>query len=422
MSDIEKMEKRLTDSTILVVGAGIAGISVAAALAEAGASTVIIEKEPWIGGRVMRVAKYFPKLCPPTCGMEIHGRRLFENPRIRVMVNTILKDANKTEQGWRVTLETGPAFVSDACTGCAECISACPQSAPNPFNSGMNAMKAIGFVHPDVRPFRPLLMRGECENNCRECETRCPVGAIDLQAEATQKELVVKTIVAATGWRPYDMSLLPLYGAGKLENVISSATMERLASPAGPTGGKILKADGTPPKKMAFVQCAGSRDVQHLPFCSEVCCAASLKQVSYVKAQIPDAEVTVYYIDRRFPGRNETMLTDAVAGETCRFVKGKVAKVAKQDKRLRLRVEDAECATVMDAEADMVVLALGMVPNHCANPLPLPFPTDENGFIWSNPDDGLIAAGTSRAPMDVASTVRDATGAAMDALICSLEL
>ncbi len=421
-SDIEKMENRLTDSTILVVGAGIAGISVAAALAETGANTVIIEKEPWVGGRVMRVAKYFPKLCPPSCGMEIHGRRLFENPRIRVMVNTVLKDAEKTEEGWRVTLETGPAFVSDACTGCGKCISACPQSAPNPFNLGMNEMKAIGFVHPDVRPFKPLLIRGECGDNCHSCEAICTADAIDLQAVATRKTLVAKTIVAATGWRPYAMTPLHLYGAGNLENVISNVTMERLVSPSGPTGGKILKANGIPPRKVAFVQCAGSRDVQHLPWCSEVCCATSIKQASYVRTQIPDAEVTVYYIDRRLSGRNETMLADAISGETCRFVKGKVGKIAKHGDGLRLRVEDTEQAMVMEAEADMVVLALGMVPNHCANPLPLPFPTDENGFIWSNPDDGLIAAGTSRAPMDVVSTVRDATGAAMDALICCLEL
>ncbi|MBN2528079.1 MAG: CoB--CoM heterodisulfide reductase iron-sulfur subunit A family protein [Deltaproteobacteria bacterium] len=412
------MEKSIPNSTILVVGAGIAGISVAAALAETGARSLIIEKEPWIGGRVSRVARYFPKFCPPSCGMEIHGRRLYENPRIEVMVNTVIKSADKKGDVWQITLETAPSYVSDACTGCGQCIAVCPKFAPNPFNLGMNKIKAIDFVHPNVRPHIPFLMRANCVANCNRCEQQCPVGAISLNATRTEKTVFVKTIVAATGWSPYDIKNLPLYGAGTLENVIPNVVMERLYSPDGPTGGKILKTNGDPPKKVAFVQCAGSRDANHLPFCSEVCCAASIKQASYVKSQNPNAEVTIYYIDRRTTGRNESMLADAIANDTCRFVKGKVGKIEKRGEMLSLRVEDTEESTVMEAEADMVVLALGMTPTHSAVSLPLPFPMDDNGFLENAPDIGLIAAGTSKAPFDVASTVRDAAGAAVEALIC----
>lgn len=405
-------------SKILVIGAGIAGINVAAAVAETGANVLIIEKEPWIGGRVMRVARYFPKFCPPSCGMEINTRRLFENSRIEVMTNTTISAAHKTSDGWLVTLDTAAQYVSDACRGCGNCVSVCPGQVPNPFNLGLNRMSAIGFVHPNVRPFKPVVFREACPEHCNECQNVCPANAVDLQAEPVQSIVGVKTVVAATGWRPYDISALELYGAGKFENVIANVVMERLYSPDGPTKGKILKANGEPPRKVAFIQCAGSRDVLHLPYCSEVCCAASIKQASYLRAQLPDAEVTIYYIDRRTTGRNEEMLTDAISNNTCRFVKGKVGKIVARHDSLMLRVEDAQRSTVVEEEADLVVLALGMVPNAVDTPLQLPFTADKNGFIQSDTDIGLIVAGTSRMPLDVVGTVRDANCAAMDALIC----
>jgi len=193
--------------------------------------------------------------------------------------------------------------------------------------------------------------------------------------------------------------------------------MERLASPWGPTGGKIVRpSNGEPPKGVAFVQCAGSRYVNHLEYCSDVCCLASLKQALYVKEQIPETEVTMYYIDRRTPGRNEALLTKMAATEGVNLIKGKVGKVeAGPDGNLLLKVEDAEENRLIEAEADLVVLATGMVPNTSTGDLPLELTIDEDNFALDDLPNGVVVAGVARRPQDVASSVRDATGAAAKA-------
>lgn len=172
---------------------------------------------------------------------------------------------------------------------------------------------------------------------------------------------------------------------------------------------------------MAFVQCAGSRDVNHLPYCSAICCLASLKQAAYVKEQNPDAEVTIYYIDRRTPGRNEEMLQHAENSEGIRLVKGKVGKIEDDGQGgMTLRVEDVESGKILDATADLVVLATGMMPSARRESLPFDLQLDPDGFILDQWNAGLFAAGVSRRPEDVASSVRDATGAAAKAIAAAV--
>ena len=155
-----------------------------------------------------------------------------------------------------------------------------------------------------------MLDRAACPDGCTACVDACKFDAIDLDAAGDRGDGEVGAVVLATGWHPYPLENLTELGGGVLPDVIANVTMERLVAPAGPTGGKILRpSDGSRPKRVAFVQCAGSRDVNHLPYCSAVCCLASLKQAMYVKEQLPETEVTIYYIDRRTPGRNEDMLT-----------------------------------------------------------------------------------------------------------------
>jgi quinone-modifying oxidoreductase subunit QmoA len=400
---------------LLVVGAGIAGISAALEAAEAGAEVVLVEREPSVGGRVLRSYHYFPKLCPPSCGMEINTRRIEFNPRVRVLTETEVTAAEKNGDGWKVTLRTAPQYVTDRCTCCGECEAACATEIDDPFNLGMCRVKAIRLYHPNAWPKRFVFDRqAVSDDEAAKLAEVCPYDAIDPSAEATSETIEVSSVVVTTGWDPYPITKLPELGGGVYNDVIANVQMERLASPSGPTAGKILRpSDGKPPTKVAFVQCAGSRDVNHLPYCSGVCCLASFKQAMYVNEQLPDAEVTIYYIDRRAPGRNEDVLTRAAEIEGVRIVKGKVGKVEEgPDGMLVLRFEDVENTTLREESADLVVLATGMQPSIVEGGLALVGQQDEDGFALDDPSDKVFAAGVARGPVDVATSVRQATGAA----------
>ena len=406
------------NQSLLVIGAGIAGISAALEAAETGAEVVVVEREPYIGGRVIRSHNYFPKMCPPTCGMEINVRRIERNPRIRVLTSSEVTAADQAGGGWKVTVSTEPAWVNDKCTACDECTKACSTEVDDSFNLGMSKVKAIRLPHLNAWPKRYVFDReAVADDEAKKIADACTYGAVDLDAKPTTEEFEVGAIVVATGWKPYPIEKLDDLGGG-FDDVIANVQMERLASPAGPTAGKILRpSSGEPPTKVAFVQCAGSRDVNHLPYCSGVCCLASLKQATYVKDQLPDAEVTMYYIDRRTPGRNEDVLLKVSEIEGVNLVKGKVGRIEQANGSLKLHVEDVANDVLIEAEADLVVLATGMAPAAEDLNLSVFSKKDEDGFILDDLEAGVTVAGVARRPEDVAASVRDATGAAARALV-----
>ncbi len=402
---------------VLVVGAGVAGLTAALEMAEIGHQVVLTERESVVGGRVARFYQYFPKLCPPTCGLEINTRRLEESTRIRVLLETSVTKAERQDGHWLVTLETAPAYVNGRCTACGLCTEVCPATVKDRFNWGMREAPAIRRPFPNAWPERFILEREACPEECHACVDACPYEAIDLGAQATVQEIEVASVVVATGWRPYPLEKLTELGGGVLDGVVSNVQMERLAAPDGPTDGQILvPGTGKPPARVAFVQCAGSRDVNHLPYCSGVCCLASLKQALYVKEQLPESEITIYYIDRRTPGRNEDFLMRVAETKGVRLVKGKVGKVERNGRGLELTVEDAEAGALLHESADLVVLATGMVPDADD---PFGLSRDEDGFAVSDPERGLAVAGVAHRPADVATSVRDATGAAARALVAA---
>ena len=405
---------------VLVVGAGIAGVSAAVESAESGREVLLVETEPTIGGRVVRSHHYFPKLCPPTCGMEINTRRLERNPRVRLMCATRVTGAERVDGHWKVKLGHAPAYVNDRCTVCGACSEVCPVKVPDPMNLAMCEVPAVRLPFPSAWPQKFTMDREACADGCQACVDACKYDAIDLAAGATEEEVAVSAVILATGWRPYPLERLEELGGGRLADVIANVQMERLAAQWGPTGGKILRpSNGEAPQRVAFVQCAGSRDVNHLHYCSAVCCLVSLKQALYVREQLPEAEVTIYYIDRRTPGRNEAMLTKVAADEGVKLVKGKVGKVEQgTNGDLALKLEDVEAGRLIEASADLVVLATGMVPNLDGG-LPWKLDTDEDGFAIDNLPEGILVAGVARRPQDVVASVRDATGAAAKAWMIS---
>jgi len=405
---------------LLVIGAGIAGITAALEAAETGAEVVLIEREAAIGGRVLRLNNYFPKMCPPSCGMEINIRRLERNPRIRVLTSSKVTATETSDGGWSVEITTDPAWVKANCTACGDCESACTTEIDDPHNLGMSKTKAIRLPHPSAWPRIYTFDRAAVSDaEAKKIAEACTYDAVDLDAQETTQTLEFGAVVVATGWKPYPLEKLEELG-GDLDDVIANVEMERMASSAGPTGGVIRKpSDGEAPARIAFVQCAGSRDVNHLNYCSGVCCLASLKQARYVKEQLPDAEVTMYYIDRRTPGRNEDFLLGSADLEGVTLTKGKVGRIEQSNGGLKLHVEDVENEKILEAEADLVVLATGMVPNAADEDLAVFGRKDDDGFVLDDLEAAVTVAGVARRPEDVAASVRDATGAAARAMVAA---
>jgi quinone-modifying oxidoreductase subunit QmoA len=416
------MSGPIPGSTVLVVGGGISGITAAVEASEAGCEVVLVEKETFLGGRVARAYQYFPKLCPPQCGLEINLRRFKTNPHIRWHTQAEVKRIEGVPGDFHVTVEQYPRFVNEKCTMCGACVDVCPADRKDAFNLGMSSTRAIHLPHEMAYPMRMAIDGEACLGpDCGKCVPACPFDAIELDMKAHTFEVDAQAVIVATGWDPYDATGVEGLGFGTHPDIISNVMMERLASPTGPTGGRLTRpSDGSPVRSVAFVQCAGSRDENYLKHCSGVCCMGSLKQARYVRDQIPEADISVFYIDIRAPGRLEDFYQAAQADEKLHLVKGKVARVTPDAATgaLIVEAEDVLSGNRVSAAADLVVLATGMVAADTSGiAVDGGLRTDDDGFLTrEQPFEGLLVAGCAARPTDVATCVRDATSAVMKAL------
>ena len=319
-----------TSQTILVVGGGISGMTAALEAAECGKQVILAEKLPTLGGRTAQLYRYFPKMCHPTCGLEINLRRLKGNRNVRVLTMAEVSAISGTRGDYTATLKIAPRYVNEKCTACGDCSKAVSAEIPNPYNYGLDKMKAAYLPHGMAYPQRYVLDPSIVGTPDGEAaKAACKVGAVDLGMQEETIELKVGAVVWATGWKPYDAAKIQPYGYDRFANVITSVEFERMCDPHGPTGGKILRpSDGKEAKNVAFIQCAGSRDENHLRHCSRICCMASLKQTQYVReAWGDDAKSTIYYIDIRAIDRFEDFYQMVQKDATVSFVKSKVAKI-----------------------------------------------------------------------------------------------
>jgi quinone-modifying oxidoreductase subunit QmoA len=416
-----------TRGKVVVVGGGISGISAAIEASEAGCDVVLVERNPYLGGRVAQMNQYFPKLCPPTCGLEINLRRIRTSPRIQCLTLAEVEKVTGGVGAYKVTVLQHPRGVNDKCTACGACVDVCPEERGDEFNCGMASTKAIYLPFQMAHPPVFVIDANACPgSSCGKCVSACPYDAIDIDMKPKTVELDVQAVIWATGWDPYDARKIEGLGFGTHQNVITNLMMERLASPGGPTGGKIQRpSDGKGVERVAFVQCAGSRDENYLKHCSGVCCLGSLKQARYVREQYPDAEISVFYIDIRAPGRLEDFYAASQQDEKLTLIKGKVARISEIDTagNLEVEAEDTLSGERVTQQVDLVVLATGLVPAGVGGAdVQGGLEFDEHGFLADEqPSGGLLAAGCAKRPVDVGASVRDATGAAMKALHSCVE-
>ena len=403
----------------LVVGGGISGITSALELAEVGKEVVLLEKEAYLGGRVARMNLYFPKLCPPTCGLEINFKRIKNNDRMKYFTLASVKNITGIPGAYEAEVEISPRFVNNNCTVCGDCEEACEIEVDNDFDYGLSKRKAVFLPHDMAFPhLYQVASEHAGDDKMKAVVDACKYDAIDLDMQPHTVKIKVQSIIWATGWKPYEAEKIENLGYGRVPNVITNVMMERLAATDGPTAGKIIRpSDQKEISSILFVQCAGSRDENHLPYCSGVCCLASMKQATYVREAYPDAEIHICYIDVRSPGRMEDFYTKVQLDEKIHFHRGKAAEITEgADGKVKVVAENTLTGDIQTFEVDMAVLATGMVPNTAIEKPPVDVPMDENGFMLSIAEDGIFGAGTTIRPVDVATCVQDATGAAMKAL------
>jgi len=412
------MEHSTIETDILVVGGGVSGIAAAVEAADTGYNIVLVEKEPFLGGNAIRMHRYFPKLCAPGCGFELNFKRIKTNTRIKFFTQATVESVAGTEGDFTAAIRLQPRMVNEKCTACGDCAAVCPVQKADDFNYGWDNSRAIFLPHVQAFPQIFMIDRETCiGSGCAKCVPACRYGAIDLQMSERVITVNCSSIITATGWKPYDAVRLDLLGFGKYPNVITNMMMERLASSAGAGGKRIVRpSDGKEISSIAFVQCAGSRDVNHLSYCSGVCCMASLKQATYVKDRNPDAGISIHYIDIRANGMQEDFYQSIGSMDGVSFIRGKVSRIREDPatKDLIVEAEDTSQSKVVRQRVDMAVLATGMVP---ATPEWLSGGpgTQDKGFMVSDLE-GIYAAGCVKRPMDVASSIRDATGAVLKSI------
>jgi len=329
-----------------------------------------------------------------------------------------------------------------------------PTDGERPLHLLRRSTRAIYLPQPLAFPRKYEIDAAACKGpSCNKCVEACSYEAIDLQATAQQETLAVHSVIAATGWKSYDAAGIAGLAYNQSPDIVTNVEFERLLSVTGPNGGSLRRpSDNTAPGSIAFVQCAGSRDRNYLPYCSAVCCSASLKHALNVSELLPETKVTIFYIDLRVSGRNEDFLNRVERTKSIQLVKGKVARVEVVEKagertlkagkqtveadkqavkqgviavkagNLMVEAEDIASGRKVHEAFDMVVLATGIVPANgvLANGVPangLPgMRVNEEGFLSGSQDDGIYAAACAKKPMDVSASVKDATAAAIKAM------
>lgn len=410
----------------LVVGGGIAGMQTSLDLADQGYQVALVEKEASIGGKMIALSKVFPTLDCCSCITTPKMSAVAHHENIQLLTYHEVNDLKEDQNGFTASVTKKPRYVDeDACTGCRQCEYACPIYLKNPFDLEYGATKAVRVPFSTAVPQYAVMDIENCIL-CGKCAQVCPTEAIDFTQKPEELEIKAEAIILATGFETTSRFSKKEYGAAENPNVISAMFMERLLAPTGPYGRVIRPGDGKEPDSIAYVQCAGSRDItQGVEYCSRVCCMYAIKQAMLLAGSLPLADITIYYMDIRTFGKGYEQFYQNAKAMGIQFVKGKVASIKKDENQnpvLRVELID-EGSQVVERTHDLAVLSVGMLPDYDPEAvfqvslgddgfLTLP---ESNSFPSITNRPGIFAAGTSAGPMDIVDSIVLSGSAAAEA-------
>nr|WP_310784211.1 CoB--CoM heterodisulfide reductase iron-sulfur subunit A family protein [uncultured Alistipes sp.] len=417
----------------LVIGGGIAGIQAALDIANCGHQVILVEKEPSIGGHMSQLSETFPTLDCSQCILTPRMVEVAQHPNIKLYTYAELEHLDGFIGNFKATIRLKAKSVDEKiCTGCGLCTTKCPQKRiPSEFNAGLGLRTAIYVPFPQAVPNKPVIDKKHCNyykrGKCKICEKTCPTGAICFDKEDEFVTEDIGAVVVATGFNVLGTEFFPEYGYGRYKDVITGLQFERLASASGPTSGEIRRpSDGTMPKKIVFIACAGSRDpAKGIHYCSKICCMYTAKHAMLYQHKVHGGESYVFYMDIRAAGKNyEEFVRRAIEDDGVNYVRGRVARIYEKDGKLIVKgVDTLMGAKPVEIEADMVVLATAGVSNEGAEELaqrlhvsydPYKFFAEAHPKLKPVETNtaGIYVAGACQAPRDIPETVSMASGAA----------
>jgi len=419
----------------LVIGGGIAGITAAVDIANAGYEVILVEKRHSIGGKMLQLSETFPTLDCAQCTLTPKTVEAGRHPKIKLMVYSQLEEVKGYIGNFDVKIRKKASYVDwTKCTGCGLCQEKCPTKTESEFDRGIGERKAIYTLSPQAVPNKPIIDKESCryfrEGKCKVCEKVCPVGAINYEMKDEIIEEKVGAIIVATGFDVMDVEKIPEYGYGVYPDVIDGLQFERLNSASGPTGGEIRRpSDGKVPKEVVFIKCVGSRDPEKgIPYCSRICCMYLGKHARLYKHKVPDGQAYLFYMDIRSFGKGyEEFIQQSMEEADLLYIRGRVARIMQEGDKLVVWGADTLSGRKVEIKADMVVLGTAAVPSKGAKELAnvLRTATDEYGFfseahIKLKPVEsmtgGIYLAGCAQSPKDIPDTVAQAGAAAAKVL------
>ena len=422
----EGQQVQQVTGAVLVIGGGVAGIQSALDLADGGFKVFLVEREPSIGGRMAQLDKTFPT---GDCSLCILAPKMVEvdrHPNIKLLAYSEVNNVSGSVGNFDVEIKKKPRYVDgETCTACGQCSLVCPVYVPNEFDCNLGWRKAIYAPFPQAVPNIYTIDMDHCIK-CRLCEGACGPKSVDFNQREEIREIKVGAIVIATGYDLYDAETISEYGYGIYPNVITSLEFERIMCASGPTLGHIIRpSDLKDAKKIAFVQCCGSRNVKRKEYCSVVCCVYATKEAIITKEHAPEAECHICYIDLRSYGKGFNEYVQRARSEYgVQYHRGRVCNITEdpETKDVILNLFNFESQETEEIRVDLAILSPALVPSKGTETLAkmLEIETDENGFLKEKEltsinetnRPGIFVAGFAQGPKDIPDTVAQASGAA----------